>query len=51
MAEGCLHEVDRRAALEAVAGMGMAQPVRRHLSGQPGPLGRVKRETVETTEA
>src|SRR5215212_2266335 len=39
MAERGLHEVDRRAPVEAVARMRMAQPVGRDLGGEPGPLG------------
>ena len=35
MADGGLHEVDRGAAVERVADMGMAQPVRRDRSGSP----------------
>lgn len=30
MAEGCLNEVDRRAAVECVGRMRVAEPVRRH---------------------
>ena len=32
MAEGLLHQMDRRASVEAMTGMGMAQPVRRNLA-------------------
>ena len=40
MAEGDLHEVDGRTPIEAVARVRMAQPVRRDLSREPGPLSR-----------
>ena len=37
--EGLLHQADGSTAVEAVAGVGMAQSVGRNLSGEPRPLG------------
>ena len=37
--EGSLHEVDGRAAVEAMAGVRMAQPMRRDLGREAGPRG------------
>ena len=39
MAERLLHEMDRRAAIKAVTGVSMAQPVGRDLGGKAGPRG------------
>lgn len=39
MAECRLHQVDRRAAIEGVGCMGMAQPMGGHVGGQPGAGG------------
>ena len=40
MPERLLDEVDRRAAVEAVAGVRMAQPMGRDLGREAGPCGR-----------
>jgi hypothetical protein len=37
--ERLLHQVDGCAPIQTVAGVGMAQPVGRNLSGEPRPLG------------
>ena len=37
MAQGGLYQVDRRAPVKGVGGMGMAQPVRGNLGLYPGP--------------
>jgi hypothetical protein len=37
--EGGLHQMNRRAAVKGVAGMGVAHPVWRYLLFQPGPAG------------
>ena len=46
MADGGLDQVDGGAAVERVADMGVAQPVRRHGLGQPGTLGRLFDDAV-----
>ena len=46
MSHGGLHEVHGRAAVEGVADMGVAEPVRRHRLRQPRALGRALDDAV-----
>ena len=46
MADGGLHEVHGRAAVERVADMGMAEPLRRHRVRQAGAFGRSLNDAV-----
>ena len=46
VADGGLHEVDGGAAVERVADMGVAQPVRRHRFWEPGALGGLLDDAV-----
>ena len=39
MAQGGLHEVQGRTAIQRVRGMGVPQPVRRDRPAEPGPVG------------